>query len=335
MTGLVWGIFGTGVIAGHFAADLLKVGLTVAAVGSRSLDSAAEFAHRFGLPRSYGSYEDLVSDPAIDAVYVATPHSTHAELALLAIAHGKHVLVEKPIAINAVQALKIQEAARTAQVVVVEAMWTRFLPHMRRVRGLAQSGQLGEIRGVTAEVAFRISTDPNHRINRPDLGGGALLDLGVYAVALGIQLLGTIRDVTAVAHLSDTQVDSDIALALASTNGAVLSAFASSRVTGSNSAQILGTESRVEIGATWFEPSSLRIVQATGNTLVESFEIPAGVRGMHFQVNAMERIVEGEPEPDDPTGLDDAIAAMQIMDQIRRQISVVYPADRPMGDQGD
>jgi predicted dehydrogenase len=191
-----WGILGTGWIAEMFVTDLKATGIAVTAVGSRSQESADEFGSRFDIPSRHPSYEALVADPEVDAIYVATPHPMHAENALLAIAAGKHVLVEKPFTLNARQAAEVAEAARRAGVVVLEAMWTRFLPSMVRIREIIAAGTIGEVRTLIADHDQLLPSDPAHRINNPELGGGALLDLGVYPVSFAVDLFGAPTRVT-------------------------------------------------------------------------------------------------------------------------------------------
>ena len=177
-TGLRWGILATGGIAHAFTRDLRTAGLDVVAVGSRHADAAAAFAAEFDIPHAHGSYEDLVADPDVDIVYISTPHPLHAENAILALEAGKHVLVEKPFTLNATEAARVRDVAARQGLLAMEAMWTRYLPHMVRIRELIDSGALGEIRAVLADHTQRISSDPAHRLNALELGGGALLDLG-------------------------------------------------------------------------------------------------------------------------------------------------------------
>lgn len=169
---LKWGILATGGIARTFIADLQRTGMEVVAVGSRSQDSADAFARQFDVPRAYGTYLDLVSDPDVDIVYVATPHTAHAAAALLAIEAGKHVLIEKPLALSGTEAHAVADAATAEGVAVMEAMWTRYLPHMVRVRELIAEGALGEVRMVLADATGVATKDPAHRLNAPELGGG-------------------------------------------------------------------------------------------------------------------------------------------------------------------
>ncbi|MDN5978195.1 Gfo/Idh/MocA family protein [Acidipropionibacterium jensenii] len=178
MTGLRWGILATGGIAHMFTRDLRTAGLDVAAVGSRSLDSARAFADTFDIARVHGSYQELVDDPEADIIYVASPHGLHAEHTRQVLEAGKHALVEKSFTLDAAQAADLRELAASREVFLMEAMWTRYLPHMIRIRELVSSGAIGEIRAVWADHTQALSTDPAHRLNAPELGGGALLTWG-------------------------------------------------------------------------------------------------------------------------------------------------------------
>src|SRR6187402_2754741 len=187
---LRWGILGTGGIADLFVTDLLANGFTVAAVGSRSQEGADAFAARHGIARAHASYEDLVADDEIDIVYVATPHPHHADNAELVLNAGKHALVEKPFTVNAAEARRVTELAESKNLVVLEAMWTRWLPTMIHLRELIALGTIGEVRTVIADHNQKLSSDPKNRINAPELGGGALLDLGIYPVSFAWDILG-------------------------------------------------------------------------------------------------------------------------------------------------
>ena len=188
---LRWGILGTGFIAGLQTQDLQEHGFTVQAVGSRSLESASAFAEQYGVATAHGSYESLVADPSVDVVYIATPHPFHHGNALLALNAGKHVLVEKAFTMNAREAQEVFDLAAAKGLVALEAMWSRFLPHMIRLREIIANGTIGEVRKVIASHNQNLPKDPAHRLNDPALGGGALLDLGVYPVSFAIDILGS------------------------------------------------------------------------------------------------------------------------------------------------
>jgi predicted dehydrogenase len=197
---LRWGILGTGWIADLFVKDLLLTGHQVSSVGSRTQENAERFAARFGIPNAHGSYEHLVADPQVDIVYVATPHPMHAGNAMAALNAGKHVLIEKPITVNAAEARVIVDLAKARKLVVLEAMWTRFLPHMVRIRELIASGALGTVYSVVADHTRDLPDDPQHRLNALELGGGALLDLGIYPVSFAWDILGQPEQILSMAR---------------------------------------------------------------------------------------------------------------------------------------
>lgn len=326
MTGLRWGILATGLIAHLFTSDLRAAGHTVTAVGSRRAEAASAFAAEFGIPRAHGSYEALVADPDVDIVYVATPHTSHAENALLALDAGKHVLIEKPFTVTAAEAERVRDAARERGLLAMEAMWTRYLPHMVRIRELVSSGALGEIRAVFADHTQNLPSDPSHRLNALDLGGGALLDLGVYPVSFAWDILGAPETVTARARLGETGADTEVATIMTHASGALSTSLSSSRAAGPNTAHIVGTAARIDIDPVWYNATSFRLTAADGAVLEEYRSDVAG-RGMQYQALAAESAVADGTLTGDALPLDETVAIMATLDEIRRQIGVVYPGE--------
>lgn len=326
MTGLHWGILATGGIAHAFTSDLRTAGLDVAAVGSRRIESAREFAEKYDIPHAHGSYDELVADPTVDIVYIATPHPGHVDNALLALDHGKHVLVEKPFTLNETEAAIIRDRAAEKGLLAMEAMWTRYLPHMVRIREIIAEGTLGDIRVVSADHTQKISTDPTHRLNALELGGGALLDLGIYPVSFAIDVLGLPEQVSAVARISDAGSDAEVATMFVHPGGALSTTVSSSRGAGANTAQIVGTEARIEIDRVWYTPTSFRVVTPDGDVL-EEFTTEIEGRGMQFQAQAAEGFVTAGVTSSDVLPIDETVAIMGVLDEVRRQIGVVYPSE--------
>lgn len=326
MTGLRWGILATGGIAHAFASDLRTAGLDLTAVGSRSAESGARFAAEFGVPRVHGSYEELVSDPDVDIVYVSTPHPLHAENAILALEHGKHVLVEKPFTLTGAQAAAVRDVAARTGLLAMEAMWTRYLPHMIRVRELVASGALGDVRAVLADHTQKISTDPAHRLNNIDLGGGALLDLGIYPISFAWDILGAPATVTATATIGATGVDDEVATIFTHEGGALSTSLSASHAAGPNTAHIIGTEARIDIDRVWYTPTSFRLVAPDGAVL-ESYESHIQGRGMQFQALAAERYVASGANDSGIQPIDETVAIMGTLDEVRRQIGLRYPSE--------
>lgn len=323
---LRWGILGTGLIARLFTSDLNLTGHTVTAVGSRTQESADAFAGEHGIPRAHGSYEELAADPEVDVIYISTPHPFHAEGALLALSHGKHVLVEKPFTLNAAEARQVVELAEEKGLIVLEAMWTRWLPHMIRIRELIASGALGEVRAVIADHDQKLPDDPEHRIQNPALGGGALLDLGIYPVSFAWDVFGAPSSVYAISSPTATGVDRQTAIVLGYPGGeqAVLHTQLDAR--GPSTAVIVGTEARIEIDPVWYTPTSFSLIDAA-DTVLERYEQQVQGRGMQFQAAELERLVAEGRAATDVLPPAETVAIMGTLDEIRSQIGLRYPGE--------
>ena len=321
-----WGILGTGFIAGLQTPDLVDNGSVVQAVGSRTMASATDFAARFRIPTSHGSYADLVADPDVDVVYVSTPHPFHHENALLALDAGKHVLIEKPFAMNAWQAREIVELAETKGLIALEAMWTRYLPHMVRIRELIRSGALGEVRTVIADHNQNLPKDPAHRLNDPALGGGALLDLGIYPVSFAFDVFGAPTGIRAAASMTETGVDRQTAMIFEYGGGQQAVLHCALDTAGPNQASIIGTEGRIEIPSVWYTPSAFTRYDADGN-VVERFDEPVTGRGMQYQAQEMERLIAAGSIANDILPPRQSVQVMEAMDEVRRQIGLAYASD--------
>ena len=327
MTDIRWGILATGGIAHAFTADLRTAGLDVVAVGSRSAESARAFAEQYGIAHAHGSYEALVADPEVDIVYVASPHSHHLAHATLALEAGKHVLIEKAVTLDADEAIALRDLAAARGLLVMEAMWTRYLPHMVRVREIVAAGTLGEVRTVIADHTQRISDDPTHRLNALELGGGALLDLGIYPVSFAVDILGPIESARAVGRLAETGADSDVAIAAVHAGGGLSSIAMSSRAAGPNTAHVIGTDARIDIDRVWYTPTSFRVT-ATDGTVIEDYTSAFAGGGMQFEALYAEHLLREGRTDSDLLPFDESITIMATLDDIRAQLGVVYPKER-------
>ena len=323
---LRWGILGTGWIARAFTRDLLLDGHAVTAVGSRSRAVAEAFAAEFSIAAAHGTYEALVTDDTVDAVYVATPHPMHHDNAALALAAGKHALVEKPFTLNAAEAINLAEIAGRNGLVLLEAMWTRWLPHMVRIREILAAGTLGEVRSMTADHCQLLSADPAHRVNAPALGGGALLDLGVYPVSFASQLFGTPERVQAAATLTKDGVDAQIATIFCYRSGAIATSYSAMTTRGPNTATVIGTRGRIDIDAVWYAPADFRVYDSQG-AIVESYTSQVDGRGMQFQAREFESLVRHGGRASDVLPLTETISIMQTLDEIRALVGVRYPGE--------
>ncbi len=321
-----WGILGTGFIARTQTADLLGCGFEVAAVGSRSTETADAFAAEFGIPTAHGSYEALAADPGVDAIYVSTPHPFHAENAVLALRAGKHVLVEKAFTLNAAEARQVVGTAAAAGLVVMEAMWTRFLPHMVRIREIIAAGTLGDVRTLIADHNQDLPQDPQHRINNPALGGGALLDLGIYPVSFAFDLFGTPSTVSAIATKTATGVDRQTAILLGFDGGRQAVLQSALDTVGANTAVIIGTEGRIEVDSVWYSPTSFTVFDGK-NAVVERFEQGVAHRGMQFQAWEFERRIRDSDRDPEILPPEESVRIMQTLDAVRGQIGLTYPGE--------
>ncbi|QGG96976.1 gfo/Idh/MocA family oxidoreductase [Actinomarinicola tropica] len=299
-------------------------GAELVAVGSRSMERAASFAERFGATRAHGSYEALLDDDEVDLVYVATPHSSHRELAVAALEAGRHVLCEKAFAVNAREAREMAAAARASGRFLMEAMWTWFLPPVVELRRRLASGEIGRVRAVEANFSIAVP-GPTGRHHELALAGGALLDLGVYPVALSRFLLGPPVEVRALGELGPTAVDVNLGVVASHPDGAVSIFHTGLEARSSHWCEVVGTEGVVRIEPPFWGTSGFTIDRHDGAP--ERVEVPH--HGLaHEAIHAVERIRGGHLESD-VIPLDTSVAIMATLDEIRRQIGVTYPADTP------
>jgi len=332
---LRWGVLAPGAIAADWVRTVLvNTDQRVVAVASRSADRAGAFAREHGIARAYGGYELLLADDTVDIVYIAAPHSEHRRLALAAIAAGKHVLVEKPIALNAAEAREIATAARAAGVFAMEAMKARFLPQTDVIARLLRDGALGDILGVEADFGSHATFDPASRLFAPALGGGALLDIGVYPLWFAHFVLGRPRTVSTTGSLAPSGVDEhavvtlDYAARASASNGrpptrAVVTTSLVEKTP--HGASIRGTLARLDVVPPFQSPTGLRIT-ANDTGEVTGYADTSGLsgrEGMAFQVTAAAAaIADGRTESPLHT-LDDAIAVLEVVDAARAQLGAV------------
>ena len=325
---LKWGIVAPGGIANKFA-DAVRdfTAGTVVAVGSRDAGRAADFAEGHGIPRSYGSYADLVADDEVEAVYVASPHSGHQEHALLAINAGKHVLIEKALARNSSEVEDIFAAAQQHRVLAMEAMWTRHLPHMAEVRRRVADGAIGEIVTLAADHGQALDLPNDHRLKSPELAGGALLDLGVYPIAFCVDLLGAPVEVKALGRLTDTGVDGHVSLVL-DYGGKTLAVLDTTLWTKTpTTAVVSGTEGSIEIDGDFYAPNRTRLRKADrSRPVVEEWGGPID-NGFQFEAAEVARCVaDGKQESERMTWASSR-AVIGVLDEARRQVGVRYPGE--------
>ena len=321
-----WGILGTGTIADAFVKDLKLTGHRVAAVGSRSAETAKRFASAFDIPGAHGSYEDLVADKAVDIVYIATPVTRHHDDAALALRAGKHVLVEKPFTVNAGEAQSLVDLAADRGLLVLEAMWTRWLPHIIAVRRIITDGAIGEVRAVIADHTQSLPQDPTFRLNVLELGGGALLDLGVYPIALASEVLGTPTAIEATATFSPTGVDAETGIILRYPGDRTAVIYTALNALGPNRAVIIGSHGRIEIDSVWYTPTTFRQYNSNGE-VVSAFDAEVPGRGMQFQADEAERLIAAGKIGSDILPLTESVSIMATLDAVREKIGLRFPTE--------
>jgi len=321
-----WGILGPGSIAVKFATGVAALEeQVVAAVGSRSPENARRFADRFNIERCHTGYEALVADPEIDAVYVATPHTFHCEHTLLALRHGKHVLVEKPFAIHAAEAQKMVEEARRLQRFLMEAMWSRYLPILVETRNLVAAGAIGKLQMVQADFGFRASFNPASRLFDPALGGGALLDVGIYPISLAMLLLGQPDRIAALAALGSSGVDENTGILLGFPGGELALLSTTVRATTLQEAILLGDQGSIRLHSPWWVGNTLTLQQA--NNAPEVIHRPYLANGYsHEAIEVAACVAAGQLESS-VMPLDESVRIMGVMDSVRSQIGLRYPME--------
>ena len=324
---LRWGILATGGIANSFVTALAAhTRQQVVAVGSRSADRAQAFAAEHRIERAHPSYDALVGDPDVDVIYVATPHSEHRDNALAAIAAGKHVLVEKSFTRNASEAAEVFEAARSAGVFVMEAMWARFLPQMDVLRQLLADGTLGDIAVVAADHGQYFDFDPAHRLFNPDLAGGAMLDLGIYPVSFAAMVLGVPEAVTATGTVTSTGVDAQVGMVL--DKGAAQAVLYTTLLSATpTTATVSGTAARADLSGRFYSPGTLTVTSRDGSTLVRERDAIVGSGGLCYEAAEVARCVTAGRRESRLLGWGETLSIMKTMDEVRRQIGVALPGE--------
>ena len=322
-----WGIIGTGSIAREFATGLTVLPeAELVAVGSRTAESASQFADMFGVPHRHASYEALANDPSVDVVYVATPHTLHKANSLLCLQTGKAVLCEKPFTINAAEAEAVVQFAREKKLFLMEAMWTRFIPLVVKVRQLLADRAIGHVQMLVADLGFRVDFDPLHRLFDPQLGGGALLDLGVYPVSLASMIFGPPSTTTSMAQFGETGVDEQAAIILGYEQGRLATLYTSLRTDTPREAILLGSKGRITIHAQMFRPTKLTLSLAGEED--DIIEMPLEGNGYNYEAAEVMRCLQAGKLESDIMPLDETLAIMKTMDQIRAQWGLEYPMER-------
>jgi predicted dehydrogenase len=319
-----WGILATGYIAERFATDLRRApGAELLAVGSRSAENARAFADRHDVPRAYGSWDALAADDDIDVVYVAPPHAAHLAAALTCVRAGRAVLCEKPITLDRASAATLVDAARSAGVFLMEAMWTRCNPAVRRMLAMIDDGVIGRPTTVQADFGLAGDFPPTHRLRAPDLGGGALLDLGIYPVTFAHLVLGAPDHIRAWSRIGPEGTDENTAMVFGYDSGAVAALTCGILGATPVAGTITGTQGRIEVPG-FFHATGFTVHRADGSTEVVDLGPDAG--GYQHEAIEVQRcldagLVESPLVPHDTT-----LEVMGLLDAVREQVGVTYPA---------
>lgn len=320
-----WGILGTGRMASDFAMGLKKVNdAELVAIGSRTRDSALRFAEKFNIPGIHEGYENVANDENVDVVYIATPHNSHKDNAVLCLENGKAVLCEKPFTINAEEAEELINLARSKNTFLMEAMWTRYIPAVVKLRELLDKQVIGNVQLMLAGGAFIPDFDPEFYLFNYELGGGVLLDAGVYLVSMASMVFGAPGKVLAMGQLGKTGVDEHDAILLEHGNGALANLYVSLRGKSSPDLTLIGDKGKIYVHAPIFCPSKLTI---TVDGKEDVMELPFEANG--YQLEAMEVgrcLREGKTESADMP-LEETLQIMRTMDNIRSQFGLKYSGE--------
>ncbi|MES2743712.1 MAG: Gfo/Idh/MocA family oxidoreductase [Pseudomonadota bacterium] len=321
-----WGILGTGKIAHALATALAQVpDAKLVAVASRSQAGADAFGRQFGAARCHATYQALADDAQVDVIYIATPHPMHAENALMALRAGKHVLCEKAFTMNRREAAEVVAVARQTKRFLMEAMWTRFLPAVVEAKRLIAAGAIGTVRQMQADLGFVAKAGAEHRLRNPDLGGGALLDIGIYPLSMAAFFLGPVLSVQAQADIGPTGVDEQTVFTLQHQNGALSAGACSLRAHTQNELTICGDGGYLRLHSRFHQASRLTIEPLGGES--RTIELPFIGNGYPHQVMEVMRCLRAGLTESPIMPLDESVELMSILDTMRGQIGLAYRAD--------
>lgn len=321
-----WAVLGCGRIARKFAQDLkLLPNAKLYAAASRDIKCAQEFANETGFEKAYGSYEELVKDPKVDIVYIATPHSHHREHALLCLNHKKATLCEKALAINAAEVTEMIACARSNNTFLMEAFWTRFQPSFLKAMQVIQSGRLGKLKMVRSDFAFSAEKDPGKRLYNIDLGGGSLLDIGIYPVFASLMAFGKPTELRTLANFSFTGSEESIIMSFKYQDGAMASLVSSFASYSSIQTEYWCEKGYLRLNKRWFTPTQISFWE-NGTDKEQQIGVEK-TQGNGYQLEAahvMKCLDEGKTESD-MMSLQTSLNLMEILDQVRKDAGIVFP----------
>jgi len=323
-----WGIMGTGRIARAFTEGLhFTNNGKLCGIASRSVDSANRFAQEWEIPRAFSSYQELAESDEIDAVYIATPHSSHAENSILCMSNGKAVLCEKPFAVNSPEVEAMIKTSKEMNVLLMEGMWSRFPPLMNKLRDWLSEGKLGNIRTLHAGVGFLPKErNPRGRLFNLELAGGSLLDLGIYPISLASMIMGEPSDIHTLANIGSTGVDEQAGWIFRYSNGALAMLLSSLECQTRQEAFIAGSIGNLRVHEQCWKPQKMTFTETNRETS-ETIEMPFEGNGFNYEAESFgDLLIQGKKEsPIMP--LDESLTIMNQMDEIRKEWNLVYPMD--------
>lgn len=324
MEKIKWGIVGLGNIANQFASDLLLIeNAELFAVASRTKEKAESFKKKFNAQLSYGSYDELFENSEVAIVYIATPHNSHAELSIRAMEYGKHVLCEKPVAINHKEASKMVEVSKKTNRFFMEAFWTRFNPSVEQVLQQINNGIIGKIKYINADFAFKADSTGRTRMTAMELAGGSLLDIGVYPLFLSYLILGMPEEVLAVSNFFDTGADEQTSIILQYKNAQAIlhSSFASS----SNMiATISGELGRINLNKVWHEAQSYSLIKNNHKT---DYPLPTMGKGFSHEILECHACIRTNKIESNKWSHKNALDLTELTDHVRKKIGLKYPSE--------
>lgn len=324
-----WGILGAGRIAGKFASDLkLVADAELVAIGSRSQETADKFGNEFDIKKRHASYEALVSDPEVDVIYIATPHSYHYENTLLCLHHNKAVLCEKPFAMNVRQVKEMIDLAHNKKIFLMEARWTVFHPHYKKLHEMIGQGLLGDIRSVLINFGFKATPPVPARLFDPFLGGGTLMDIGIYNVFMAMSVLGKPDVIEASMTPASTGVDEQCAILFKYNNGAVAQLFSTFSSNLATEADIAGTSGRIRLTSRFYEPSSNieYYPKYVDSKEIIKVENESGF-GYQYEARHVNDCLKHDLTESDVISFADSLNLMEVLDEIRNIAGIRYSAD--------
>ncbi len=328
MKTIKWGVIGAGRISSKFASALNALeGAEIVAVASRDLNRAKEFAERFHISKTYDSYDELAKDEDIDVIYIGTPHTEHKANAALCITNGKAVLCEKPFTLNQTDTKYLIELAKEHNVFLMEAMWTKLLPATRVVKKWIQEKIIGEVKYIHISFGYRSEFDIESRLYNPELGGGALLDVGVYPISYVVYLMDRLPDhVASSAYIGKSKVDEINVIAMRFNDGAIADLSSAISADTGNDAIIVGEKGKIVVPNFWMADNA-QLYDAGGN-LIDAFLLPFTANGYVYEAEEVNNCLREGKKESDMIPLQDTWNIMKLMDEIRADWGLKYPQER-------